>query len=363
VKNSPRFAVIMAGGGGTRLWPLSTREHPKHFLDLMGNGSLYQQAVSRLAPDFAPDHILVVTIREQADRLMRLTPEVPAANFLIEPEPKGTASVIGLAALAILQRAPDAVMVVLTSDHVIGNVPAFLQVLQAGCAAAESGGLYTLGIQPDFPATGYGYIEMGRQVSAADFPIYRAEKFVEKPALDVARGYLARGKHLWNSGMFIWQASQILNEMNTHMPDLRQQLSRIQALWTAQGMGADIREIWGQITPQTIDYGIMEKAGDIFVIPARDLAWNDVGSWLSLFDILDKDPQGNVHLGGTVLQQDSQDCLVVQQDPHKLIATIGVRDLVIVDTGKALLICSREDAQKVREIVAVLKSRGSTDYY
>lgn len=359
----PRFAVIMAGGGGTRLWPLSTREHPKHFLDLTGQGSMYQQAVRRLVPEFAPENILVVTIQQQAEQLMQLTPELPVGNFLIEPEPKGTASVIGFGALEILQRAPDAVMVVLTSDHVIGNKAGFLQVLNAACEAAEKGGLYTIGIEPEYPATGYGYIEMGEKVIDSEFPVYKVDRFIEKPPIKDASEYQTSEKHLWNSGMFIWKASQILKEINIHLPALHQHLLAIGNLWTKVGMGAEISSEWSQITPQTIDYGIMEKANDIYVIPAGDLSWNDVGSWLSMFDILDKDSLGNVSIGGDVVWQQTKDCLVVQQDPKKIVATIGVSDLVIIDTGKALLVCSRAEAQRVRDIVATLKAQGRTDYY
>jgi len=363
VNQLPRYAVIMAGGGGTRLWPLSTREHPKHFLDLTGQGSMYQQAVRRLTPEFTPENILVVTIQQQADQLMQLTPELPVGNYLIEPEPKGTASVIGFAALEIIQRIMDGVMVVLTSDHVIGNKTGFLQVLSAASNAAENGGLYTIGIQPEYPATGYGYIEMGERVTESDDPIYKVDRFIEKPPLKDASEYQASGRHLWNSGMFIWKASEIMKEICIHLPDLHQHLLAIAGLRTMNGMDTDIRSEWSQITPQTIDYGIMEKASDIYVIPARDLKWNDVGSWLSMFDILDKDKCGNVSLGGDVLWQQTKDCLVVQQDLKKMVATIGVSDLVIIDTGKALLVCSRAEAQKVREIVAILKEQGRTEYY
>lgn len=354
-----RYAVIMAGGGGTRLWPLSTREHPKHFLKLSGDKTMYEHAIHRLLPIFALDHILVVTVKDQAKQLQSLYEAIPAENYLIEPEPRGTAAVVGLAASHIARRDPEAIMVVLTSDHLITDEEKFLQVLKAGSQAAENGGLYTLGIQPSYPATGYGYIEVGSpEQTIGGIDIFSALKFKEKPDLEAAQKFIESGTHFWNSGMFIWRVGDILEEIKKWMPDLHQALLEI-----SEGKHGNMSKVWATIKPQTIDYGIMEKADNIHVIPAHGLGWNDVGSWLSLFDYLETDACGNIVLGGEVIWQESKGSLVVEEDKSKVVACIGLKDLVIIDTRKALLVCSKETVQKVKEIVAILKDGGKEHYY
>lgn len=354
-----RYAVIMAGGGGTRLWPLSRRDHPKHLLKLTGDETMYEKSINRLHGAFKPENILIVTIKEQAEALQKLTPQIPQENFVIESEPKGTASVIGLAAITIEKRDPDAVMVVLTADHLIENVDEFLRVIDTGCKAAEQGGLYTLGIRPTMPTTGYGYIEMGDEIdSSYGHPIHKVVKFKEKPEQKVAEEFVKSGTHLWNSGMFIWKASQILSEMKSLMPDL---FTSLQEIKNAKDKLA-LNRTWSTIHAQTIDYGIMEKAQDIFVIPVNDLGWNDVGSWLSLFDFLSEDEQGNIKLGELVIWEHTKNSLVIENNPNKMVATIGLKDIIIVDTDRALLVCTKDQVQMVRDVVAVIKSSGNTDY-
>lgn len=358
-----KYAVIMAGGGGTRLWPLSRRDHPKHLLKLSGDETMYEKSINRLLGAFPPDHILVVTILDQAEKLKKLTPQIPSANFIIEPEPKGTASVIGLAAITIEQRDPDSVMVVLTSDHLINNVSEFLRVIDSGCKAAETGGLYTLGIQPAFAATGYGYIEIGNKVKESEgHPIHKVLKFKEKPDQKLAEEFVKSKTHLWNSGMFIWRTSHILAEMKNLMPELFRHLEEIRSLWKGSNAAGKLSDIWAAIRPQTIDYGIMEKASDIYVIPVHDLGWNDVGSWLSVFDFMSADADGNIKLGDEIIWRATGQSLVVEENPHKLVATIGLKDIIIVDTDRALLVCSKEQVQMVKEIVAQLKSSDKSEY-
>lgn len=358
-----RFAVIMAGGGGTRLWPLSTREQPKHLLKLYGDETMYAMSVRRLYPAFPLDQIFVVTVQEQVDKLRMLTPELPVENFIIEPEPKGTASVVGLAAITLQKQHPNSVMIVLTSDHLIGNNPEFLRVLDTGCAAAEKGGLYTIGITPSYAATGYGYIEIGEHLTdGMKLPIHHVVKFKEKPVQSQAEEFLRSGTHLWNSGMFIWKTCQILDEFRQHMPDLYAHLEEIKQSWQTKDRINLFPEIWSKIQPETIDYGIMEKARDIYVIPAKNLEWNDVGSWLSLFEFLDADENGNIQLGGEVIWHTTGQSLVVEDNDEKLVATIGLKDIIIIDTAKALLVCRREDVQNVREIVTKLKAIDRTKY-
>jgi mannose-1-phosphate guanylyltransferase len=353
----------MAGGGGTRLWPLSRRDHPKHLLKLSGDETMYEKSINRLTGAFPPDHILVVTIQEQADKLQKLTPQIPVANFIIEPEPKGTASVIGLAAITIEELDPDAIMVVLTSDHLIENISEFLRVIDTGCKAAETGGLFTLGIFPAFASTGYGYIETGEILTTTyGHPVHKALKFKEKPDQKLADEFIKSGTHLWNSGMFIWKTSQILTEMRELMPDLYGHLEEIRNSWKNNNKLENLPEIWSKIHPQTIDYGIMEKANDIYVIPVIDIGWNDVGSWLSLFDYMTTDADGNIKLGQEIIWQQTEHTLVVEENPHKLVAMIGLKDIIIVDTDKALLVCTKEQVQMVREIVAQLKTSGRSEY-
>lgn len=354
--NEHYFAVIMAGGGGTRLWPLSRQARPKQMLRLIDDRSLFQTSVERLEGVFNPQHIFIVTVANQADELRHQCPEIPAENFLIEPKPKGTASVIGLAAVALKKRDPQAVMAVLTSDHYIGNELRFRELLQLAQQVAEDGYLVTLGITPTYAATGYGYIQRGEVIKKYDgCEVARVLRFKEKPDELQAELMLAGGDHTWNSGMFIWQVNRILAEFSRQMPKLASALAEIEQAWGSPDQEQVIERCWSQIKSQTIDYGIMENAADVVVIPAVDLHWSDVGSWDSLFDVLPVDSNGNLVIGGQHFGLDTKESLVYVAQQHRLIVTIGVRNLVVVDTGDVLLICRKDDAQKVRHVVNVLK--------
>ncbi len=347
------YAVIMAGGGGTRLWPLSRQKQPKQSIRLLGDRTLFQIAVDRLAPLFPSKRILVVTSAQYAASLREQRPELPAENFVIEPAPKGTAPALGLAALAIRRRDPRSVMACLTADHFIKDEARFRALLSAAAEAAQKDYLVTLGIEPTFPATGFGYIQRDSLLgNFGGFDVYHAARFREKPPLAEAERMVADGQHSWNSGMFVWKVEQLMAEFAWQMPGFHHQLMQIEA---DPGV---LPRVWPNVIEKTIDYGIMEGAERVVVIPAGGLGWNDVGSWESLFDVLHADPDGNIIVGTDLVEMDTRDTLVHNSNPErKLVAMIGVSDLVVVDTGDVLLVCPRDRAQAVREIVAVLKQR------
>ncbi len=357
------FAVIMAGGGGTRLWPLSHKGKPKQLLTLGEDLSLFQQAVDRLQGVFPPERILVVTVREQADLLQEQRSDIPSENYLIEPMPRGTASVVGFAAMALKQRNPNAVMAVLTADHIIKNEDKFRHLLEAAYKVANDDYLVTLGIEPTSPSTAYGYIHRGERIGKFDgFEAYKVEGFKEKPHKPLAREFVARGDHDWNSGMFIWKVERILSEIKRQMPDLSQALDTIAAAWDTDRRLNVVREVWPGIKTQTVDYGIMEGAHQVAVLAAEDLGWSDVGSWDSVYDVMEPDENGNIILTAKNIDIDTKSTLVVSESKEKMVVTIGLRDLVIVDSGDALLVCTREEAQNVRQAVNLLKEKGLEKY-
>jgi mannose-1-phosphate guanylyltransferase len=352
----PYYAVIMAGGGGTRLWPLSRQAKPKQMLELGGDETLFRTAFRRLQGLFPRENVLVVTTQEQAEQLKAQCPEIPKENYLIEPQPRGTASVVGLAAVALQKRDPHAVMAVLTSDHFIADEDRFLHLLKSAHAIALGNYLVTLGISPSYPATGYGYIQSGESLGTFQgLEAYQVVRFKEKPNLEQAQEMLASGDHAWNSGMFVWQVEDILKEFQRQMPALFEHLQTILQAWDTPDRQSVLLETWPKVEVVTIDYGIMEHAERVAVIPAAGLGWNDIGSWESIFEILPKDSDGNVATAGQHIFLDTQDTLVYNTVPSRMTVTIGVEDLVIVDTGDVLLVCKREQAQKVRQVVNLLK--------
>jgi mannose-1-phosphate guanylyltransferase len=273
--------------------------------------------------------------------------------------PRGTASVVGLAAVALQQRDPEAVMAVLTSDHYIGNEEGFRRMLVAAHDAAADGHLVTLGITPTYPATGYGYVQRGQFIAEyRQHAAYQVLRFKEKPGDEQARSMLSDGQHAWNSGMFVWRVARVLDEFALQMPDLYAGLQEIRQSWQSPQGSLVLQRVWSGLKSETIDYGIMEAAQDVVVIMADDLQWNDVGSWDSLFDVLPADPRGNIVMGGKHIGVDTQQSLVYVNQEHRLIVTIGVEDLVVVDTGDVLLVCRKDQAQKVRQVVAQLKKSG-----
>jgi len=353
------YAIIMAGGGGTRLWPLSRKNHPKQMLSLFDERSLYQTTIDRLEGVFPLENIYVITVLEQADELRAQYPGIPNENYLIEPMPRGTASVVGLGALALKKRDPKAVMAVLTADHYIGNEPLFRNILETAYQVAKDGYLVTLGIDPTYPATGFGYIQQGNFINAYnDNKVFHVLQFKEKPDAKHARVMLKEGGHSWNSGMFIWSVDQIMSEFQRQMPKLTNALETIGKDWGTKTQQSTINGEWQMLDNETIDYGIMESANNVAVILAEGLGWSDVGSWDSLYDLLESDQDGNIIMGGEHVGLETKDTLIYVQKEHRLIVTIGVDNLVLVDTGDVLMVCRREEAQKVRQIVQKLKQDG-----
>ncbi len=346
------YALIMAGGGGTRLWPLSRRARPKQVLKLVDERTMFEHAVNRIAPIFQPQEILVVTGAEQVEPLMLQAPELPRDSFIVEPVGRGTAPAIGLGAIHIRRRDPQAVMAVLTADHFIRDVERFRRALAAAARVAEEGHTVTLGIPPSFPSTAYGYIEQGELLTTGEgFPVYRAVRFTEKPDPETAFRMVESGRYSWNSGMFIWRVDCVMEEFARQMPDFYDQLAQVEAVLGTPAYAPTLRRVWPEVTPQTIDYGVMEGAADVVVIPV-DIGWSDVGNWSSIRDVLPADEDGNVVVGehqglGT------RDTIIF--GGRRLIATIGLEDMIVVDTDDALLVCPREREQEVRELVRLLE--------
>jgi mannose-1-phosphate guanylyltransferase len=353
------YALIMAGGFGTRLWPLSRRDRPKQSLALVGGRTMFEHAVDRIAPIFQPEQIFVVTGAEHVDSLAAQAPELPRENFIVEPQGRGTGPAIGLGAIHLLRQDPEAIMAVLTADHFIVDADRFRQALTAAAQVAADGHLVTLGIAPSFPSTGYGYIKQGESLDGAEgFPAYRAERFTEKPTLETALHMVESGEYSWNSGMFIWRVERVMEEFQRQMPDFYVQLAQVETTLGGTGYQPTLNRVWPEVVKQTIDYGVMEGAEDVAVIPV-DIGWSDIGSWTSLSEILPTDGEGNTIVGPHV-GIDTRETVVF--GGKRLIATIGLEGMVIVDTEDALLVCPRDREQDVRAIVRQLDSEDRGEY-
>lgn len=354
------YALIMAGGIGTRLWPLSRQSRPKQVLPLVDDRSMFKVAVDRLRPLFEPENVFVVAGSDHIDLLRNEQCGIPDRNFIVEPIGRGTAPAIGLSAIQLQHRDPQAVMVVLTADHFIGDEAGFREVLKAAYEVAQADHLVTLGITPSSPSIGYGYIERGQKlIEVGGLAAYQVTAFREKPNLETAQRFSADGQHSWNSGMFVWKVDRFLQELARSMPEFYAQLLKIDQAWGTDRYETVLNETWPQVKTQTIDYGVMEKATDVAVIPA-EFGWNDVGSWATLLEILPNDAQGNVDVHVDHLSIDTTNTLVYSRD--RLVATIGLHDFIVVDAGDALLICPKDRAQDVKKIVDQLKSQGRTEY-
>ncbi len=352
------YATILAGGSGTRLWPRSRESTPKQFLDFTGTGTMLQEAFSRVAPIIPPERVWILTGKRYVDTVREQLPVLPPENVVGEPVGRGTAPAIGFAAMLLQRESPNAVMAVLTADHVINYKERFREVLLEAAQVAEKGHLVTLGIKPSRPDTGYGYIERGEKLYDEKFPVYRVVRFTEKPNLEMAEQFVASGNYSWNSGMFIWRVDAILAEIERQMPELFDGLKKIMAAWDEPKRYDVLQSVWPKLPNETIDFGVMEHAKDVVVIPV-EIGWSDVGSWNALWEVLPHDPSGNV-VQGNALLHDVENSLIYSES--HLIAAVGIRDMVIVDSGDAVLVIPRSRSQEVKTIVNALKQRGLNDY-
>lgn len=357
------FGVIMAGGVGTRFWPRSREKSPKQLLEIVGKGTMIQNTVRRFERFIPSRDILIVTNKVHKAQILKQLPHFEEENIVVEPVGRNTAPCIGLAALHIKKMDPAAVMVVSPSDHLIEDEAEFQRVMELAVETAElSRSLLTIGIHPTHPETGYGYIQMFVEAGAHNpyqaKGVLKVKTFAEKPNLQTAERFLASGDFLWNSGMFVWRVDAILSQLATCLPEMTQELNRIEAAIGTPQYQQVLETAYGVIRGISIDYGVMEKSESVYVIPGK-FGWSDIGSWDEVFRISGKDGHGN-SINGRVITKDTEGSFI--HSPGKVVATVGVSDLIIINTDDALLICRKGQSQDVKEIVDYLKRKQMNEY-
>ena len=361
---SPSIAVVIpAGGGGTRLWPRSRQETPKQFLDIVSERTMLQETTDRVHGLVPPERLYVITNARHADAVRAQLQGVPPGNIVGEPEGRDSAPAIGLMA-AILEKTqgPDTVMATLPADHVIPNDAQFRALLKAAAEVAADGYLVTLGIPPTGPDVGFGYIQSGdtiREQTEAGVPVYLVRQFKEKPKREIAEQYLRDGGYFWNAGMFIVSVKALRELYKTHLPQMEEGFARIVAVHGTDEFEPTLRAIFPTLEKVSVDYGIAEKADKVAVIPA-DIGWNDVGSWERLAEVLHSAGRHDETTGNIVVGHhtgvDTHGSLIYS--PDRLIATIGLEDIIVIDTPDATLICPKSRSEDVKKIVEELKARG-----
>ncbi|HEY4034504.1 MAG TPA: sugar phosphate nucleotidyltransferase [Ktedonobacteraceae bacterium] len=347
-------AVILAGGSGTRLWPLSTPTFPKQFLPLPSGNSMIQETLLRVAPLISPEQSWIVTGRNMADLAAEHLPSIPSNHILREPMGRGSAPAIAWAAATIARQDPEAIMAIFSADAVIEHAERLRQTLSLAYEMAEQGKLVTIGIQPTAPETGYGYIRFAQQISeGSGYQAYQAERFVEKPNLETAQSYLDDGHYVWNAGIFIWSVKDILAEFQQYLPDI---VKKIQTIVQAQGIDNQqmtLDELWPTLQSVTVDYGILEKTTNaektpkLVVIPAQ-LGWNDVGNWEQYGALFPADEQG-IRAVGSHVGLGSQNVIVYNTTPRR-VYTIGLEDVIVVEMDDLTVICHKAHVQRVKEL-------------
>lgn len=351
------YAVILAGGSGTRLWPYSRTASPKQLLPLLDGASLLQATVRRLLSTVAPEHVLVLGHPSYLDEMRRQLPELPSTRIIGEPEALGTAAAIGLGAGMVGAEEPGATMLVLPTDHVIAPTDAFLADVSAAQEIARDGWLVTFGIRPDRPEPGYGYMVLGRWLPGRP-GARQVERFVEKPDAETINSLMTSGQGVWNSGMFVWTVEAIMHALHEHLPTVGRMAEAVRSGRPADGDWMDrfLAEIYGRVTERTtIDYGVMRHSGRVACVPAQ-FSWLDVGSWRAVAEALAADESGNT-LRGPSLAVETTGSLVFALG-GRLVALLGLTDMVVVDTPDALLVCPKARAQDVRLLVESLRKSG-----
>jgi mannose-1-phosphate guanylyltransferase len=354
------YAVIMAGGVGTRFWPRSRNKRPKQLLKILDHNTMIQATVSRLKGLVSQDQICIVTTEPQIEEIKGQLPFLSLENLIIEPKGKNTAPCIGLSAIILKHRDPNAVMAVLPADHRILDEQLFRKVLGAAeVIASKQDCLVTIGIHPTYPSTGYGYIQVNGKVDEInDIDIFKVKTFAEKPDLTTARSFLTSGDFLWNSGMFVWKAKSILREIEESLPELYDGLMEIEKYLGTKSQDEVIKKVYCTIKSISIDYGVMEQSKNVFVLKG-EFDWNDVGSWEEIYKISKRDQDNNVIIGDH-FTKDTSGCLI--DSPNRFIATLGLENLIVIDTDDALLICRRDMAQDVKDLVDAMKRKNLEQY-
>lgn len=354
-----RHAVIMAGGVGVRLWPLSRKGRPKQVLRLFSGTSLMRQCYERVAALLKPEQIHVITNQSHLPLVAKELPELPPGNFIGEPVGRDTANAVGLAAAVLAQEDPDAVIGVFPADHVITPIDRFSAAVEQAFQTAEKNAdaLVTMGIRPTRPDTNYGYIHRGERLSEG---LYDVEQFIEKPNVASAMKYVSTGEYYWNSGMFAWRAKTILDQIKKHLPPSHASIQEIAAAWKTDAREAKLQSIYPGLMRISIDFAVMERADRVLVVE-MGCHWVDIGSWPAIESVVHADQDGNVSACPRVLHLGSRGNIVVSEDKH-LIATIGVDDLVIVHSPDATLICTRRDTQGIKELADMIRQQFGEEY-
>ena len=361
-KNKNIYAVIMAGGTGTRFWPLSRESSPKQMLKIVGEDTMIRQTIKRLRGFISPGNLFIATNRKQAFDLNLHLEDLKKDNYpfgiIAEPVGKNTAPAIGLAAIRLKKINSNSIMIVLPADHSISNEKAFIDVLKKAVQGAEKGHLVTMGIKPTRPETGYGYIKIKQGARGKGQGIFKVERFVEKPDVKTAQRYLKTHNYFWNSGIFVWKAAVILNEIKRYMPTLYDGLLKIEKTVGTKKEKETEDAVYAKLESVSIDYGILEKSKKVMIIPAN-IGWSDVGSWTALDDILPHDTKGNI-IRGNVIDVESKNSFILGSD--RVVATIGLKDMIVVDTPDATLVCPKAKSQDVKKIVDELKRHGREEH-
>ncbi|WP_462265391.1 mannose-1-phosphate guanylyltransferase [Mucilaginibacter sp.] len=359
--NNNYYAIIMAGGIGSRFWPISRTSYPKQFIDILGTGkTLIQNTYERFLKICPKENIYIVTNESYAGLVKEQLPDITDGQILTEPVMRNTAPCVAYGSFKIESINPDAAIVVAPSDHLILNEDAFVAAIEKSLqTATRHDCLITLGIKPSRPDTGYGYIQYTDETLNEEF--HKVKTFTEKPTLDIARTFIQSGDFLWNAGIFVWSAKNIVNAFGIYLPDMHEIFAEARSNYNTENEKAHINQAYQQCTNISIDYGIMEKAGNVYVLPS-EFGWSDLGTWASIYQLAEKDYVGNAVIPSEkVIMYDSSNCMVNVPD-EKLVVLQGLHDYIVVESNNTLLICPRDQEQNIKQVVADVKQKFGTKY-